>query len=225
MVHLCWFLNSTNLNGLCSLFWQGCNVLNVTCNQNTSIIAIVFVCESQHQCLCVCACASQVLLTFMYACMHVCIYICLAHMGSYVAWYMWAWAPRLFPSSYIWALPGHLYPWIFIWFRHHKVRRTPLVIMENVKQCPLSFVKENMEPDYNVVLVIVTPRDVCVDHFGGERSYFVCRHSVTAEITADFHAAWWYDLQDVAAVTDLSHLRYYIHLLQLYIQSIKLFNM
>ena len=74
--------------------------------------------------------------------------------------------------------------------------------MENVTQCPLAFVQQNMEPDYIVMLVTVTPHDVCVDHFGGERAYYVCRHSETAVITADFHAAWPYDVQAVARAAD-----------------------
>ena len=76
------------------------------------------------------------------------------------------------------------------WFRWHKVRRTPVVILENVKQCPLWWVTVNMGQDYIIVPLYVDPTHVCCDHFGRPRVYFVMIHMEEAIVLADVKASY-----------------------------------
>ena len=97
-------------------------------------------------------------------------------------------------KSIRWLYPLKRNP-INTWFRWHRVRKTPLVIMENVKQCPLWFVMAGFGYGWTITTINVTPEDVNFDLVGRSRTYFIITCNETCHRLADIEARFYFYLK------------------------------
>ena len=57
--------------------------------------------------------------------------------------------------------------------------------MENVRQCPLEFVRHLMGSDYVIFVINASTADICQDNFARDRVYYVMAHKTESVILAD----------------------------------------
>jgi hypothetical protein len=104
--------------------------------------------------------------------------------------------PEKFPSALLFNLIlsgrqlGCDDPVQIVWLAHLRIQsQTPILIMENVAEQPLEFVRHSL-PGWHIHRLVVSPKNVGYKLICRTRAYTVCINPRRAELVADLYAVW-----------------------------------